>query len=229
MPTVFHWFKMIRQLLSYLFVALGVFFFMLMLKITIPYFSFEYDVDFLLTKQNVLHIRIWRIAFYTHISSSLFVLLIGVFQFLKKLILHYPKTHRQLGKIYLLLVLFISAPSGFIMAIYANGGIAAKVSFGMISVLWWYFTFIAYRKARRADISSHLAFMYRSYGLTLSAITLRLYVLIFPVFIHLHAKEMYTLVSYLSWIPNLIIAEILIRKSTFYKDVIAQRQSTQLP
>lgn len=212
---------MARQLLSYLFVAAGIFFFMLMLKITVPYFSFDYDIDFLLTKQNVLHITIWRIAFYTHISSSLFVLLTGIFQFVKKLILHYKKLHRLLGKIYIALVLFVSAPSGFVMAIYANGGIAAKVSFGMISVLWWYFTFTAYKKIRAGDLKEHLAYMYRSYALTLSAITLRTYVLLLPYFLLLHAREMYTLVSYLSWIPNLLIAELLIRRHRHYNEITA--------
>jgi uncharacterized membrane protein len=211
---------MAKQLLSYLLAALGVFFFMLMLKITIPYFSFKYDVDFLLTKQSVLHISAWRIAFYTHISSSLFVLLIGIFQFLKSFIERYPVAHRTLGKVYVSLVLLVSAPSGFIMAIYANGGMAAKVSFGVISVLWWYFTFLAYKRIKEGNVRSHLAYMYRSYALTLSAITLRLYVLTLPMFIHLHAREMYTLVSYLSWIPNLLVAEILIRKIKSYEEII---------
>jgi uncharacterized membrane protein len=220
---------MFRKLLSYLLTGFGVFFFMLMLKITIPYFSFEYDVDFLLTKQNVIHVDIWRFAFYTHISSSLIVLLAGVFQFSRKIILEYPKSHRLLGKIYIILVLFISAPSGFIMAIYANGGLASKVSFGMISALWWYFTFTAYLKIRKGNVRSHLEHMTRSYALTLSAITLRLYVLFLPALIHLHAREMYTLVSYLSWIPNLLIAEILIKRAKLFKDIIEQQQGPSLP
>ncbi|MCW3101849.1 MAG: hypothetical protein JWO09_289 [Bacteroidetes bacterium] len=220
---------MIRQLLTCLFVISGVFFFMLMLKITVPYFSFDYDVDFLLTKQSVLHSNVWRIAFYTHISSSLFVLLIGIFQFVKQFILRYARLHRVLGKIYVALILFVSAPSGFVMAIYANGGVAAKVSFGTISVLWWYFTFMAYREIRKGKLRSHLAFMYRSYALTLSAITLRTYVLLLPFFIHLHAKEMYTLVSYLSWVPNLVIAELLIRYSSRYNDIIRPKQQPPNP
>jgi len=220
---------MIRQLLTCLFVISGVFFFMLMLKITVPYFSFEYDVDFLLTKQSVLHSTVWRIAFYTHISSSLFVLLTGIFQFVKQFISRYARLHRMMGKIHVALVLFVSAPSGFVMALYANGGIAAKVSFATISVLWWYFTFMAYREIRKGKLRSHLAFMCRSYALTLSAITLRTYVLFLPFFIHLHAKEMYTLVSYLSWVPNLVIAELLIRYSSRYTDIIMQKSPAPHP
>lgn len=193
--------------------ALGIFFFGLMLHITLPYFSFRYDVDFLLTKQSVLHVRMWRIAFYTHISSSLFVLLSGAFQFSRKLMTRYAKVHRTLGKIYVILVLLISAPSGLIMAFYANGGIWSKTSFTIISVLWWYFTFMAYRKITKRSYNAHLAYMFRSYALTLSAITLRTYVLLLPYFVHMHSREMYTFVAWASWVPNLVIAELLIRRA----------------
>jgi len=210
-----------KEVFSYIFIGCIVFFFCVMLKITLPYFSFRYDVDFLLTKQHVLYLFTWRLAFYTHISSSLFVLLLGGVQFSQTLLLKKPKIHRLCGKIYVGLVLFVSAPSGLIMGFYANGGWAAKTSFVIISVLWWYFTFVAYRKAVRRDLASHLAYMFRSYALTLSAITLRMYVLLLPAVIHLHGREMYTLVAWLSWVPNLMIAEVLIRKGKLYREVVA--------
>jgi hypothetical protein len=202
----------VKKIPIYIFLGLIIFFSTLMLRIILPYFSFKYDVDFLLTKQSVLHLKIWRLAFYTHISSSMVVLLFGGFQFSKSLIFGNPKIHRLLGKIYVFLVLGIAAPSGLIMAFYANGGIWAKTSFVTISILWWFFTFKAFRNALDKNFKTHLGNMYRSYALTLSAITLRLYALILPHLILLHAKEMYTLIALLSWIPNLAVAEYLIRK-----------------
>lgn len=187
----------------------------LMLKLTLPYFSFEYDVDFLLTKQAVLHLDIWRWSFYLHISTSLFVLLFAVFQFVKPFQVRFPQWHRWLGKVYVFLVLFISAPSGLVMGFYANGGIWAKVSFVSASLLWWLFTYMAYRKIKNRNIKGHIAFIVRSYALTLSAISLRTYVLVLPHFFILHAKEMYVLVAWLSWVPNLLLAEILIKAKTF--------------
>jgi hypothetical protein len=208
----------LKTILQYLFVAAGLFFCLVMFTIIYPYFSFRYDIDFLLTKQLILHIVSWRVAFYTHISSSLFVLFFGVFQFTKPFLLKRPKLHRVIGKAYVLLVLLLSAPSGLIMAFYANGGIWAKTSFILVSLLWWYFTFVAYRAAVKGNFKSHKANMYRSYALTLSAITLRTYVFLLPGFLNLHGKEMYTLVSWLSWVPNLLFAEILIRQAKFYTD-----------
>lgn len=188
----------------------------LMIQITFPYFTFEYDIAFLLTKQRILHNTIWRWAFYTHISSSLIVLFLGIFQFIPILLKNFIKLHRLMGKAYVLLVVCISAPSGLIMALYANGGIWAKVSFSLISLLWFIFTLQAYLKILNKNIQAHTAFMIRSYALTLSAITLRTYVVILPHFFILHSNEMYALISWLSWVPNLILAEILIRKRIFY-------------
>lgn len=185
----------------------------LMLQLTIPYFSFKYDVDFLLTKQHILHVKWWRYAFYIHIALSIPILLFGAFQFLTNTKYYRPKMHRNLGKVYVFLVLGFSAPSAFIMAIYANGGFWSKTSFLLTAFFWWYFTFKAFTKVKQSKFDSHKNYMIRSYALTLSALTLRLYVLILPFFLHLHAKEMYTLVAWLSWVPNLLIAEIIIRKN----------------
>ncbi len=204
---------------SIVFVGILLVFSWLMLKLTLPYFTFEYDVSFLLTKQSILHITSWRWAFYIHISTSLIVLFTGIFQFVNYLLVHYPRLHRVLGKIYIVTVLFYSAPSGLIMSFYANGGIWAKVSFVSISLLWWIFSFIAYRKIKQRKVPEHINYMIRSYALTLSAISLRLYVILIPQIIHLHSHEMYTLVAWLSWVPNLLIAEVIIRAKFFQRDV----------
>jgi hypothetical protein len=188
-------------------------FFLLMLRITLPYFSFNYDVGFLLTKQAILHINAWRISFYIHITSSLFVLLFGAFQFSTNLLKYKPKFHRTCGIIYVFTILILSAPSGFIMGIYANGDWMAKTSFVTTAALWWLFTFYAFRDALNKKFNRHRANMYRSYALTLSAITLRTLVVLMPTLgLHLAAKNSYALVAWLSWIPNLIAAEILLRK-----------------
>ncbi|HTB32034.1 MAG TPA: DUF2306 domain-containing protein [Bacteroidia bacterium] len=192
-------------------VGIMLFFVYLMARITIPYFSFRYDVGFLLTKQAVIHISLWKQAFYIHIATGTFVLLTGIFQFIKPVLRKWPLMHRQLGKIYVILILVFTAPSGFVMALYANGGTWAKISFAITASLWWLFTFLAYKYARDKRFKLHLAYMYRSYALTLTAVSLRLYVLILPHFIHLHSTQMYVLVAWLSWIPNLLIAEVLIR------------------
>lgn len=210
---------MTARITSYIFslflLLLGLFFVWQMVQLTLPYLTFRYDVDFLLTKQAVLHVTAWRVSFYTHIVSSVIVLLTGLLQFVKPLLRLYPRLHRLLGTVYVGAILLLSAPSGFVMALYASGGIWAKVSFVLISVLWWFYTWKAYRLALQRDFRRHRHYMYRSYALTLSAITLRSYVWVLPAFAylhHLHGRDMYVLVAWLSWVPNLLLAELLIRK-----------------
>ncbi|MBL7885017.1 MAG: DUF2306 domain-containing protein [Bacteroidia bacterium] len=184
-----------------------------MFKLTLPYLTFDYDVDFLLTKQSILHVSIWRYSFYIHITSSIFVLLFGAFQFIPTQSIRVLKIHRVLGKLYVLIIILLSAPSGLVMAFYANGGMWAKISFVSISILWWLFTFLAYTKIRKKNIESHRNYMTRSYALTLSAITLRTYALFLPFFIHLQSNHMYVLIAWISWVPNLLIAELIIKKT----------------
>lgn len=196
------------------FSLLVVFFSALMIRLTLPYFTFETDVDFLLTKQEILYNKIWLVSFYLHIGASPFILLAGVVQFNDYLLSHYKKLHRLTGKIYVLLILFISAPSGLIMAFYANGGWPAKSSFMIIAVLWWYFTWKSFSEIKNKNIAAHRAYMIRSYSLTLSAITLRLYTFMIPQLVHINGVLFYILVSWLSWIPNLLIAEWVIRRKS---------------
>jgi uncharacterized membrane protein len=197
-------------LFPFFLIGIGIFFFALMLKTTLPYLGGDYDVGFLLTKQNILYVDVWRYAFYTHITFSLPVLLFGFLQVSETLRKKLPKAHRLIGKFYIGSVLLFSAPSGFVMALYANGGFAAKISFTILSMLWWLFTFRAYTSIRSGQVEKHRAFVYRSFALTLSAITLRTYVFLIPKFVLIRGHDLYVLVSWLSWMPNLLIAEIII-------------------
>ena len=190
--------------------VLATFFSLLMLRLTLPYLSFKIDVAFLATKQSIIHLEHWRYAFYTHVFTSVFVLLLGVVQFIPTLAYKYKKVHRAIGLAYMAIVVLLSGPAGLIMGIYANGGLYAKISFVILSVLWIGFTAIAYAKAILGNIEKHKAYMVRSYALTLSAITLRIYAYIIPGLVHMQGKDEYVLIAWLSWVPNLLIAELLI-------------------
>lgn len=187
-------------------------------RITFPFLNFDYEQGFLLTKLGIIHKDLWRWSFYLHITSSLFVITVGFLQFIPALLKRYPKLHRTCGKVYVILVLFLSAPSGLVMGFYANGGMWAKISFVTISILWWVFTLWSYLAVRNGKIQQHIAWMVRSYALTLSALTLRTYVLLLPLLhLDLSAKNQYVLVAWLSWIPNLLLAEWAIRAQLFRK------------
>ena len=209
-----------KNIFDFLWLIAILYFTYLMLLLTIPYLSFKLNVDFLLTKQSIIHIKFWRYAFYAHILSSIFVLLAGAFQFWDHFLKNYKKAHRFIGKTYVFIILLISGPGALVMSFYANGNVISRTSFVLLSLLWMSFTALAFYFALKRNFIQHRKFMIRSYALTLSAITLRLYALALPGFVHLNAKEEYALIAWASWTVNLLIAEMLIF-STRKKTIIA--------
>lgn len=185
----------------------------LLILLSLPYVHFEANVDFLKTKQLIYHIDVWRWSFYIHVFTSPLVILSGLLQFSPTLIRKAPKVHRISGKIYLIVLIFITGPAAFVMSLYANGSYPAQVSFTLLSILWVCFGLAGYWFIRKKNYLQHSNFLLRSYALTLSAVTLRLYAYLFDAFnIDTGGPvETYILLSYLSWIPNLLFVELIIK------------------
>jgi len=186
------------------------FFSFLLLRITLEYIPIRYDAAFLMIKQHVIHITHWRIAFFVHVFTGMFVLVAGFTQFSKTILKRYPKLHRAMGYVYVADVLLVTGPASFIMSFYANGGFYSQMAFVLLAVLWWYFTLTALLKARSRDIQVHRAFMIRSYALTLSAVTLRAWKFAIMYVAHPHPMEVYRAVAWLGWTVNIVIAELII-------------------
>ena len=94
-------------------VAILVFTFIMLTKV-LPYMTFERALNFLGTKpDSVLDKSHFIWAFYIHITSSLFVMGGGVFQFFPILIQKYPLLHRNIGKMYVFLHPHFSSSFGF--------------------------------------------------------------------------------------------------------------------
>jgi uncharacterized membrane protein len=162
---------------------------------------------------EVLSNKVWQIAFYSHIYFGGISLLTGWSQFSKKLRAKRLKLHRFLGKNYVVAVL-ISAIAGFYAAIYANGGLVAKLGFIFLAIGWFYTTLNAYTTIKRKDIQKHRKWMIRSYSLTLAAVTLRLWMPILPNLLGISFDDSYIIISWLCWVPNIFVAEIYLKKYT---------------
>lgn len=116
------------------------YFFWLMLKITLEYIPMRSDVSFLMIKQTEVTNRPeYLYFFYTHVYTSIFVLLSGFLAILRK-DFGIKNFHKNIGKIYIFLILLFAAPSGIYMGVFANGGILSKISFVILGCLWWFFT-----------------------------------------------------------------------------------------
>lgn len=202
---------MLRKLLLPLAAVLIAAFAGLMLTKTLPYYTFEKGIHFLTTKSDDTNDNPWfRLGFYVHITTSLVVLVLGLLQWLPVVAGLGPKLHRRLGQGYVLGILVLAAPSGLVLARFANGGLVAQVGFSLQCVVWWGTTWVAYRTARRRQWPRHVQWQVRSYAVTLAALALRGESYIMFYAFGTKPIETYLTVTWLSWVGNLVLAEALL-------------------
>jgi len=183
----------------------------LMILITVQYIPIDFDVAFLQIKQDEITFRHYKISFFSHVYSSIFVLLAGFTQFSEFLRRKYSKVHRMVGYSYIVLILLVASPSGLVMAYYANGGLVSQISFTTLAILWFIYTFKAFRFAQQKNWQMHKKFMLRSYALTLSAVSLRLFKWIIVNIWELPPLDTYRVVSIAGWVINLVVIEIYLK------------------
>lgn len=201
-----------KKILSIPLILIYAFFCFLMLQITLQYPAFETDVAFLRIKQEEMELSHYPIAFFVHVYTSMFVLLAGFTQFSKNFQRKFPLIHKRMGWIYIATILLFSGPSGLVLGIHANGGWSSQLAFCLLALLWIGFTWLAFQKIRKGDILGHQKFMYRSFALTMSAITLRAWKYILVAIFQPKPMDVYRWVAWLGWVVNLIIVEIIIFK-----------------
>ncbi len=184
---------------------------LLLFAITFMYWNFRPDVNFLLTKQDLVSHPIWRTAFYIHIFGGMLAIALGPFQFVKAFRKRNLNFHRLTGKIYIGAILFIAAPTGLYMAFYANGGFYSTLGFLLMSVLWFYTTYMALHTIKKKQIQNHSNWMVRSYAMTFAAVTLRLWVPFLSLLAEMEHLKVIVVTAWISWLFNLIAAELIIK------------------
>lgn len=187
----------------------------LMLLITLRYVPVDFNVAFLRLKTHEISLPYYQWAFFGHVYTSILVLVLGGVQFSANLRRWWPSLHRSLGKLYIALILLIAAPGGLVMGYHANGGWGAQLSFCLQAVLWFLFTWRAYTLARSKNWPAHRAFMLRSFALTLSAVSLRLWKWGLVAIFAPPPMDTYRMVAWLGWLGNLFVVEwwLLVYKS----------------
>jgi hypothetical protein len=183
------------------------------------YYDFKNDSEFLRIKQSAVQTGWYLPAFYLHIIGSSIILIAGFFQFLKRVYNNRP-LHKMLGKIYVFGALFFSAPGAYIMTLFINRGQWVTISFFVQNTLWVAFTLAAWIYIKRGDFGNHVKMMRRSYALAFAAVTLRLYIFLFTVFGNgISFENNYIIIAFASWVPNLLLIELINRKSVNYMPI----------
>ena len=146
-----------------------------------------------------------------HIVGSMLALLIGPFQFLPRIRTgRFLNVHRWFGRIYLLGIL-IGGIGGLYMAQLAYGGVVTRLGFSALALLWLLSGFMAYKTIRKKQLEIHRKWMTINYALTFAAVTLRLWQIVFGIS-GLDFLTSYQIVSWLCWVPNLLIALWIINR-----------------
>jgi hypothetical protein len=175
----------------------------------LQYYGFKNHSHFLEIKAAAVKTGWYLPAFYFHIIGSSIILFLGFFQFLKAVYNH-RKLHKLLGKVYIFGVLFFAAPGAYVMTLFINRGPWVFTSFLAQNTLWVAFTLSGWVLVVSRKIEPHIKMMRRSYALAFGAVTLRFYTLVCHVWgISLDFSNNYIVIAFLSWVPNILIAEAI--------------------
>lgn len=141
-----------------------------------------------------------------HVAGAATALLIAPLQIVPQL--RGSRVHRWLGRVYVAGCL-AGGIAGVFLAFGTTAGPIATLGFACLGVLWIACTAIAWRMAVTRRVTDHKAWMIRSFALTLSAVTLRAYLPAADLF-GLPPLASYRAISFLCWVPNILIAEWLL-------------------
>jgi uncharacterized membrane protein len=157
-----------------------------------------------------LNFETHHIGLYIHVLASVVALLLGPLQFWTRLRQQLPRLHRWMGRTYLGFGVLFGGLSGLYMSLFANGTMIVKCGFACLALAWLYTGFKAYQSIRAGDVEQHRAYMVRNFALTLAAVSLRVY-LPLSMMAGVDFGTAYAVIAWMAWIPNLLVAEMLLR------------------
>lgn len=132
----------------------------------------DFAADFLYGRQAYFH-GAYQWAFYPHIAGGPLALALGTLLVGDWFRLRWPEWHRRLGRLHVLNVLFVVAPSGLWMAFYAAAGWVGTASFVLLSSLTSLTAALGWRAAVLRRFAEHRTWMWRCYVLLCSAVVIR--------------------------------------------------------
>lgn len=151
-----------------------------------------------------------RVIVYLHVFASSVALLLGPFQFMDGLRARQLNLHRWMGRLYLGVGVLLGGLAGLHMAFYAFGGLVSQLGFGGLALAWLYTGLRAYLAIRAKDVAAHRRWMVRNFALAFGAVTLRLW-LPGSVAAGIPFELAYPAIAWLCWVPNLVVAEVLLK------------------
>jgi hypothetical protein len=183
---------------------------------TIPYFSFSKEFSFIEERSILFQGQLYNTCFYIHIFAGAVCILTALVQFSRYILKKVRPIHRWSGKLYVMVVLFLGAPTGLYMSFFAKGSFWERILFMFMAVTWFITTLYGLSTIQKKNVLAHKIWMIRSYAMAMTAVTFRVYHIIFYILGWDHLEN-YELSLWISVIGNMLLAEwIIYRKSRNY-------------
>lgn len=148
-----------------------------------------------------------------HIAGAATALLVGPLNLLAPIRRRAPGVHRWIGRTYVIACV-VGGAGGLVIAFGSFAGPIATAGFASLAICWLVTNVQGWRSARARRFADHRSWMIRSFALTFAAVTLRLYLPFIPLF-HASFVEGYRVISFLAWVPNMIAAELYLRRAAW--------------
>lgn len=189
---------------------------LLLIYNTLPYFSFSKDFDFIAERSFLFQNKLYNSFFYIHIAAGAICIGTALIQFSRYILKKTKAIHRWSGKLYVFVVLFLGAPTGLYMSFFAKGSFWERALFMFMAIFWFITTLYGLGTIRKKNVLAHKIWMMRSYAMAMTAVTFRVYHIVFYLLGWDHLEN-YELSLWISVIGNMLIAELIIyRKSRNY-------------
>lgn len=183
---------------------------------TLPYFSFSRDFSFIEERSLLFQSNFYTTCFYIHIFAGAVCISTALIQFSRYILKKARPIHRISGKFYVFVVLFLGAPTGLYLSFFAKGSFWERALFLFMAVSWFITTLYGLSTIRKKNVLAHKIWMIRSYAMAMTAVTFRIYHIVFYMLDWDHLAN-YEVSLWISVIGNMLFAEwIIYRKSRNY-------------
>ena len=178
------------------------------------YLTFDPDVYF--PEQRATYLRL-QTTLGVHVVCGVLALLIGPFQFARRLRRRFVRAHRVTGAVYVASATGL-AISGLVLAPTAYTGPVAATGFTLLGVGTLFTTWTALRMILAHRYAEHRRWMILSFSLIWAGVMLRIWLPVYFVLagtglVGFSFETAYAAISWLCWVPNLLLAPWFTRRT----------------
>jgi uncharacterized membrane protein len=157
-------------------------------------------------------------ALYVHMVAGGLALGLSPLQLAARVRARAPRLHRLVGRV-VIAAMIVGGLSGVVLSTVNAAGPVGTAGFGLLGALWVVFPVLGLLAIRRRDVPAHRRWMARGFALTYAGVMLRVWLLLllnvqdaFGIPEGLAFDRAYVLMPFLCWVPNLLVAELYLRR-----------------